>query len=121
MGNHGKTRLAYGLAVASTPLRDRWLVKKTKPSLSYPFSSTVRPLGRPAESAVPTTMAFGSGSPKATASANHLSNWVCHSTARSASVRPRSAAYSLRIAAGAGVSPVTSPLLFAGPASTLPR
>lgn len=114
MGNQGNTRLAYGLAATSAPLREPWLVNRTKPSGSYPLSSTVRPLGRPAASAVPKTIALGSGNPAATASANQRANWVCQSPARPASVSPVSAVYSCRIAAGGGVSPVTFPPLPVG-------
>src|SRR5690606_32303377 len=84
-GGQWKTRLAYGLASASVALRDRRLVKHTKPRWSYALSSTVRALGRPVGSAVASTIAFGSGTPPATASASQAANCAGQSGARSAS------------------------------------
>ena len=54
-----------------------------------PLSSTVRALGRPCASAVATTIAFGSGSPTAAASANQRRELAGQSAARSASSQAR--------------------------------
>ena len=73
-------------------------MKNAKPRSSRPLSRTIRDDGRPVASAVATTIAFGSCSPAAAASASHRRNIAIGSSARSASSRPPRA-YSARSAA----------------------
>ncbi len=62
-------------------------MKKMNPFAEYSLSSTTREEGKFWEELVDSIMAFGSSSPVAAASLNHLSNWRIGSLSSSDSVR----------------------------------
>ncbi len=89
-----------GSRPAPAPCGWRGWSRTRTPGASNPLSSTTRPAGRPAASAVASVIAVGSGTPAAPASANHRRNCSTGSPAASASSNSP-ARYSFRWSAGA--------------------